>query len=734
MAGTSAPRVPHCRDLRPIGERQASRLYTGHSDRLGCPVAVTVYPALADETAQRRFDGAAANARRLAAHPSVLTVHDWGHGDDGSPWVVTDPQPPETIDTLLRTEGPLPVEQALRIGVLVAGALETAHRAGVVHGDLSPARLVLGPQGEPLVVDIGLAEFSDFPGFGALHNPIRYFAPPEVLERTGLSPASDAYSLATTVYALLTGGAPHEKPADITDSNASLLLRILQIRVPPIVRPGEDIDGVEAALLPALAHAAEGRPPVLDLAWSFQAVQRNLGLALVEPVVLDLGAPDRSFAPVATVAAEPEGAPAPAPPQDADGLPSWYGGSPPTGPAGALGSGPAPVYGPAPGARDGALGSGRAPGSGGAPGPTPGSGRPPGSGRDGAPGPGLVHLFSETPPDFTDRTRDAIAPHWATGLGRPAGPAPTAGAADRAGGTQPRPPDQPRRRTEPDPPRPPPRPSQPRRPMEPRRPTEPYRPYDPDPPDEPDPPAAAKADARTPTNGHRPGGHAQGPPIGGRPAGVNGRGHGLRQAPTARDDGGPAPVRRPPIDIAPGSAPGARPAQPHRGSPGDETARPVASSRPPVDATRGPSAVPAIVPRGRRAGEPPTRPGRPPDAGRRGPPARSDAAQSGVPAAGGRTRPGSSLERARQARMRRDAASGIARPNSEDRTSAPRVKDLAPASGAAPAAPVIVLIVVVVLLTLGVAYMVITGDGTSRPVDEQPGASTPSVPASMHEA
>jgi hypothetical protein len=84
--------------------------------------------------------------------------------------------------------------------------------------------------------------------------------------------------------------------------------------------------------------------------------------------------------------------------------------------------------------------------------------------------------------------------------------------------------------------------------------------------------------------------------------------------------------------------------------------------------------------------------------------------------------------------MRRDAASGIARPNSEDRTSAPRVKDLAPASGAAPAAPVIVLIVVVVLLTLGVAYMVITGDGTSRPVDEQPGASTPSVPASMHEA
>jgi hypothetical protein len=84
--------------------------------------------------------------------------------------------------------------------------------------------------------------------------------------------------------------------------------------------------------------------------------------------------------------------------------------------------------------------------------------------------------------------------------------------------------------------------------------------------------------------------------------------------------------------------------------------------------------------------------------------------------------------------MRREAAPGVAQPNPEQRAATPREWDPAPAAGGAPAAPVIVLIVVVVLLTLGVAYMVITGDGTSRPVDEQPGASTPSVPASMHEA
>ncbi|MGH9248478.1 MAG: serine/threonine protein kinase, partial [Acidimicrobiales bacterium] len=364
MAGTSVPPVPHCRDLTPVGERLASRLYTAHSDRLGCPVTVTVYPPVADEETRRRFDATAASAQRLAAHPSVLTLHDWGHGADGRPWVVTDPQPPETIDSLLRAHGPLPVEQALRIGVLVAGAIETAHRAGIVHGDLSPARLVLGPQGEPLVADIGLAEFGDFPGFGALHHPIRYFAPPEVLERTGVTPASDVYSLATTVYALLAGSAPHEKPADITDSNASLLLRILQIRVPPIVRPGEDLDGVEAALNPALAHATDKRPPrVLDLGWSLQGVQRNLGLAVAEPVVLDLGNPERAAAAPPAV----ESSSAAAVPPRPDAVPARYTDSPPN------------------------------------PANTPGA--------------DLVHLFSDSPPDFAGRSHGATARHWATGLG-----------------------------------------------------------------------------------------------------------------------------------------------------------------------------------------------------------------------------------------------------------------------------------------------------------------------------
>jgi Protein kinase domain len=287
MAG-NAPHIPGCRDLSLIGERVARSLFSATSDRVGRPVTVTVFPPLSEGRTREDFDRAAATAQRLGAHPSVVTIHEWGHAPDGRPWVVTDPQPPESVDTLLTMDGPLEVERALQVGVLLAGALETAHRAGIVHGDLSPARLVFGAHGEPLLADTGLAPFAVLPGLGALNNPVRYYAPPEVLERTEITPATDVYSLATTVYALLAGRAPQQKPAEITDSNASLLLRILQMPVPPIDRP--DLPrGLFEALRGPLSPSPSKRPQqAIEVAWLLQDAQRRAGLAITEPVVLDL--------------------------------------------------------------------------------------------------------------------------------------------------------------------------------------------------------------------------------------------------------------------------------------------------------------------------------------------------------------------------------------------------------------------------------------------------------------
>ena len=321
MAG-SAPHIPGCRDLSLIGERVARSLFSAYSDRVGRPVTVTVFPPLSEGRTREGFDAAAVTAQRLGAHPSVLTIHEWGHAPDGRPWIVTDPQPAESVDTILTMDGPLDVERALQVGVLLAGALETAHRAGIVHGDLQPARLVFGVQGEPLLVETGLAAFAVFPGLGALNNPVRYHAPPEVLERTEVSPATDVYSLATTVYALIAGRAPQQKPAEVTDSNASLLLRILQMPVPAIERPDMPT-GLEDGLLGPLSASPGKRPQqAIEVAWLLQDVQRRSGMAVTEPVVLDLDglAPGGGPAALPRLAVAP---PPPVPPPPVPPAPTW---------------------------------------------------------------------------------------------------------------------------------------------------------------------------------------------------------------------------------------------------------------------------------------------------------------------------------------------------------------------------------------------------------------------------
>jgi Protein kinase domain len=684
MAGTSAPQIPHCRDLTLVGERLARTLFTGHSERLGRAVTVTVYPPLADAASRQRFDGAATTAARLGAHPSVLTVHDWGHASDGRPWIVTDRIPAETLDTVLKSQGPLDVERALDIGVLVAGALQTAHRAGIVHGDLSPDRLVFGARGEALVAEIGLAEFGTFPGLGALNNPIRYHAPPEVLERTGVTPASDTYALATTVYALLAGRAPHEKPPDVTDSNASLLLRILQIEVPAIERPDLPA-GIDDVLRSGLAHSADKRPTeVIELASALQDVQRRAGLAISEPVVLDLDdlEPGAAHLPAvsptarepgparpplirpplagrASLADDPGGAapaaaggptldPGSAPP-DLDALPAWY-------------TDPLP--------------------------------NPAGSAAGGDP----AHPASDTPPDLADRRfgrLGGIATPWPWGDGPPPGaarspwddglppgaarspwddgPAGAAGAWDR--------------------------------------------PVDGD----------ASGRARSDTgwlNGHDPR-HIQ---SGAARPGGDGRSTGEHRTPdeSADDRAWPPPA------IAGGTRAGGRRA-PSIGPNGQAPTGPGGHRRPPIplgfDRDLGPAGRPPIdVSRlGEPLGPPPLRPGRPGGGVDDG--ATESRAAAIEPPAYSPSRPGSALTRAREARVTGERPESAA--DDGGLTGGPAVDspptDASRGSTGPPALPVIVLIAIVVALTLGVAYMIVTGDDPAEPVSTDELRSNASV-------
>jgi len=743
MAGTSAPQIPHCRDLTLVGERLARTLFTGHSERLGRAVTVTVYPPLADAAPRQRFDGAATTAQRLGAHPSVLTIHDWGHALDGRPWVVTDRIPAETVDSILKSQGPLEVERALHIGVVVAGALQTAHRAGIVHGDLSPDRLVFGARGDALVAEIGLAEFGTFPGLGALNNPVRYHAPPEVLERTGVTPASDTYALATTVYALLSGRAPHEKPADVTDSNASLLLRILQNEVPAIERPDLPA-GIDSVLRSGLAHSADKRPTeVIELASALQDVQRRAGLAISEPVVLDLD--DRTSGAAHLPAVSPA-AGEPGPPQPPLIRPPLAGSAPtaddPGGAAPAAAGGP--ILDPASVPPDlDALPAWYTD-------PLP---NPPGSAAAGDP----VHLASDTPADLADRRfgpLGGIATPWPWDDGPPPGPA--------------------------------------RSPWDDGPPPGPARsPWDDGPagaagawdrPVDGDTSGQSRSD-RGWLNGHDPR-HVQsgaarhdddgrstgeyGTPDDGAddrawppPAIAGGTGAGGRNGPSIGANGHAppgqgghshapiplgldhdlGPVVRPPIDVSGLGEPlGPPPLLPRRpgGGADDRAARPTPAipddpGPPPPALDQPPSTLPTRVPgrydvdgtRSPRGRTPSTRP-----AGRTPATSPTESRTAAIePPAYSQSRPGSALTRAREARVTGQ------RPETADDdgglTGGPAVDspptDASRGPTGPPALPVIVLIAIVVALTLGVAYMIVTGDDPAAPVSTDELRSNASV-------
>jgi serine/threonine protein kinase len=123
--------------------------------RLDRTVAVKVLPdgAAALPEVRQRFER---EARAVSAlnHPHICSLFDIG-SQDGVDYLVMEFLEGETLAERVK-KGPLPVEQALRFGIDIAGALEAAHRQGVIHRDLKPANIMITASG-PKVLDFGLA-------------------------------------------------------------------------------------------------------------------------------------------------------------------------------------------------------------------------------------------------------------------------------------------------------------------------------------------------------------------------------------------------------------------------------------------------------------------------------------------------------------------------------------------------------------------------------------------------
>jgi tRNA A-37 threonylcarbamoyl transferase component Bud32 len=287
MAGPAAPQVPGYRDLTLLGRGGYSEVYRAYQEQFDRWVAVKLLTFMvSDESSRQRFLSECRMAGRVSAHPNIVTVYDAGIVPDGRPYIAMELCEQGSVSDRMAREGPFEMAEALRIAVAIAGALESAHRAGVVHRDVKPGNVMLTSYGQPALTDFGLSivverqEVST--GVDAL-SP--HYAPPEALESSVATTSADVYSLTATTYAMLAGRPPYQTGSD--DPLDVLVERILHTDVPPVPRPE-----VPASLQTVL-HFGMARDPAMRapsafaFAQALQQVEEELGLSVTQPVVLD---------------------------------------------------------------------------------------------------------------------------------------------------------------------------------------------------------------------------------------------------------------------------------------------------------------------------------------------------------------------------------------------------------------------------------------------------------------
>ena len=221
-------------------------------------VAIKVLTADLDPDNVDRFLREQRAMGRLSGHPHIVTIFQVGTTARGRPYIVMPCHDKGSLDALIRRHGPMDWSETLRIGVKLAGALEAAHRAGILHRDVKPGNVLLTEYGEPQLTDFGIARIAG--GFQTATGVIigsPAFTAPEVLAGASPTPASDVYSLGATLFCMLTGHAAFERRSG--EQVVAQFLRITSQPIPDLREQGLPAE-VAAVIERAMAQDASARP------------------------------------------------------------------------------------------------------------------------------------------------------------------------------------------------------------------------------------------------------------------------------------------------------------------------------------------------------------------------------------------------------------------------------------------------------------------------------------------
>jgi hypothetical protein len=148
-------------------------------------------------------------------HPHLVRVVEVVDEPDGI-GLVLQYAPGGSLADLLAERGRLGPGEVVAVATPIAAALASAHRRGVVHGDVKPANVLFTSDGEPLLADFGVARLAGRPATAehAVSGTAEYLAP-ELLDGVAAGPTTDVYALGATCYEALTGTPPYTGPTPL---------------------------------------------------------------------------------------------------------------------------------------------------------------------------------------------------------------------------------------------------------------------------------------------------------------------------------------------------------------------------------------------------------------------------------------------------------------------------------------------------------------------------------------
>ena len=195
--------------VRKLGTGGLADVYLAEDQELGRRVAIKILNDrhAADDSFVERFRREAKNAAGLS-HPNIVSIYDRGTAED-TYYIAMEYLDGRSLKELIVGRGPAPIKTAIEYTRQILAAVGFAHRHGIVHRDIKPHNVLVGPEGRVKVTDFGIARSgaSQMTEVGSIIGTAQYLSP-EQARGAPVDQTSDLYSVGVVLYELLTGQVP----------------------------------------------------------------------------------------------------------------------------------------------------------------------------------------------------------------------------------------------------------------------------------------------------------------------------------------------------------------------------------------------------------------------------------------------------------------------------------------------------------------------------------------------